>query len=87
MFTVKIITIFTIMMTGMTSLKLKENILLQKPQVREKMVMMKVWLVGDSGTGPGDISPGPFCPITRLLCGHRAPKPILVEAIPQYSRC
>ena len=41
---------------------------------------MKVWLVGDSGTGPGDISPGPFCPITRLLCGHRAGG----KPIPQY---
>ena len=38
----------------------------------EKIVTMKVWLLGDSGTGPGDISPGPFCPISRLLCGHRA---------------
>ena len=30
--------------------------------------------------GSGDISPGPFCPITRLLCGHRAGG----KPIPQY---
>ena len=49
------------------------------------MLMMMVWSVGDSGTALGDISPAPFCPITRLLCGHRAP--ILRASIraPQYS--
>ena len=40
------------------------------------MLMMMVWSVGDSGTALGDISPAPFCPITRLLCGHRALKPM-----------
>ena len=42
----------------------------------------KLWPHGDSETGPGDISPAPFCPITRLLCGHRAPMP---RASIQYS--